>query len=299
MAHDRAAARRGRPGTSQARSSGGGRRRTGRAAARARGRHRRRAAVMDGHGSTVVAQPRAPRRPGRDVLPGRLDRRSGEGPRHSGGHGQVTHLLRVAGAPVGPVRAWGHTMSADRTLSCREARQLIGVDVLGLAAPLEGRALRQHTAGCDDCARAWDDVRALPDLMSTVDLEHAARGLPEPRPELLERILADSRVVAASERRRRRRRVLVAAIAGAAAAAAIVIPFAVGVSDKSGSDSAASPVLVASATDPATRTHGQFTVRGLDTGSEVSVELSGVAPGERCQLVITGPGGEHEVAAWW
>src|SRR5262245_46510933 len=218
---------------------------------------------MDGRGSTVIAQPGAPRRPGRDVLSRRLGRRSGEGARHSGGHGQVPHLLRVAGAPVGPVRTWGHAMSANRMLSCREARQLIGVDVLGLAAPLEGRALRQHTAGCEDCARAWDDVRTLPDLMSTVDLEHASRGLPEPRPELLERILAESRVVAASARKRRRRRVLVGAIAGAAAAAAIVIPFALGMSDQSGSDSAASPVLVASATDPTTRTHGQFTVRGL------------------------------------
>jgi hypothetical protein len=185
-------------------------------------------------------------------------------------------------------------------LTCREARQVIGVTVLGLAEPDERAALATHIAGCPDCASALDELEALPDLLATVDHEHAAAGLPDPPPELLRRIISETRVEARTGSRRRRRRLAAGlAACGVAAASAVLAVGIWGGSNAPSAPTATSPVLVASATDPDSHVHGTFTVEDRNTGSEIHLELAGVRPGERCGLIAKGPNGRQEVAGWW
>lgn len=181
--------------------------------------------------------------------------------------------------------------------ACREARHLMGLVALGVAEPAERAYVHEHCGGCADCAATLDELIVLPDLMSTVDLEHAEAGLPEPSPELFRRIVAETR----AERdeitaRRRRRRVAVTGVGLAAASAAVlgVVWLQGGHGQPAGPD-----VLVASATDAGSHVRGSLTVQGVDSGSEIRLNLAGVAPGERCRLIAHGTGGTSEVAGWW
>jgi hypothetical protein len=172
----------------------------------------------------------------------------------------------------------------------------MGLVVLGLAEPAERDLVRDHCATCVDCATTLTELTPLPDLLGTVDREHAEAGLPEPSPELFRRIVQETQ----TERdqlatRQRRRRVLMTG-AGLAAASVAVL----GVLVLQGGGPTSDPeVLVASATDGNSHVQGSFTVEGVQSGSEITLALRGVAPGERCRLIARGPGGTQEVAGWW
>jgi hypothetical protein len=180
---------------------------------------------------------------------------------------------------------------------CRETRQLMGLVVLGVAEPEEQERVRSHSAACPDCASTLDELTPLPDLLSTVDAEHAAAGLPEPRPELLRRIIAETRTELETARRRRRRVVAaVGAVGVAAASTLLAVNLWAGGPDRTDTGN---PILVASTSDPTTHVHGWFTVTDRGSGSEIHVSLSGVTPGERCRLIAENFAGSREVAGWW
>ena len=191
-------------------------------------------------------------------------------------------------------------MTPHPGLTCRDARQLMGVSVLGLTEPAEEEALRHHLDECPECAATLAELSPLPALMATVDAERAASGLPEPRPELLRRILAETRAEAdeidAARRRRRRRLVGVVTACGSAAAATVLaVSLLVG-----GSGGPQTPTaLTASTIDAGSHVRGTFTLTSLDTGSEVAVKLSNATPGEDCRLIVKGTSGQSEVAGWW
>jgi hypothetical protein len=54
-----------------------------------------------------------------------------------------------------------------------------------------------------------------------------------------------------------------------------------------------------SAKDPRTGIHASVSSVGVGWGTKLTVELGGVAPGERCSLVAVGSGGNRETAASW
>lgn len=180
---------------------------------------------------------------------------------------------------------------------CRETRQLMGLVVLGLAEPAERDEVRDHCAGCVACATTLTELTPLPDLLGTVDREHAEAGLPEPSPELFRRIVAETQTERDElAQRRRRRRVTIAGAGLAAASAAVLGAVLLG---GTGNPAPGPPVLMASTVDAASHVRGSFAVEGVETGSEIELSLSGVAPGERCRLIARGDDGTQEVAGWW
>jgi hypothetical protein len=173
----------------------------------------------------------------------------------------------------------------------------MGLVALGFAEPAERAYVHEHCAGCADCAATLDELIVLPDLMATVDLEHAEAGLPEPSPELFRRIVAETRAEQDEiTARRRRRRVAVTGVGLAAASAAVLgaVWLLGGHGQATGPD-----VLVASTTDAGSHVRASLTVQRVESGSEIRLNLTGVAPGERCRLIAHGTGGTREVAGWW
>ncbi len=186
-------------------------------------------------------------------------------------------------------------MTTHPTPDCHEAEQLLGVSVLGIAEPAEQEAVMAHVAICPRCAATMAELAALPPLLGRLDVSDAEAGLPEAPPELLRRIVAETRAVEARQRSRTRRMV---SGAGLAAASLFVLLWLVWPGQDQSSPTASTPV-VATATNPGTGVEGVFELTGVSTGTRVSVELDGVSAGLQCQLVAVSDTGEREVAASW
>ena len=124
--------------------------------------------------------------------------------------------------------------------------------------------------------------------------------LPPVPDSLLQRTLAETAVLASTAqiaRRRRRLRIGIGtALAGAAAATLLVL---VSPWDGEQGPAGGSTTVVAAVANPATHVTGRFVITGADTGSQVQVALTGVAPGEHCRLVTLAADGRRETAASW
>jgi hypothetical protein len=176
---------------------------------------------------------------------------------------------------------------------------LLGVSVLGLAEPAEEQTVQAHCRDCTDCAAARAELEVVVPLLATVSADDATAGLPEPRPELLRRVIAETRAEERREVRRvgRRRLTLGLGAAGLAAAAALIV---IAVPWQPAPD--ATPTAQefrATAVDPDTGVRGSFTVTAADTGSELWMNLSHVTPGDQCHLVARSVDGQSEVTASW
>jgi hypothetical protein len=185
------------------------------------------------------------------------------------------------------------------TIDCRRVRLLLGVSVLGLTEPAEEQTVQAHCSGCPDCAAARAELEVVVPLLATVSVDDAMAGLPEPRPELLRRVVAETR---AEERRTaraagRRRIALGLGAAGLAAAAALVVVSAPWQSEPAARQTA--QTFTATAVDANTGVRGSFTVTAADTGSKLWMNLSHVTPGDQCHLVARSVNGQSEVTASW
>lgn len=160
--------------------------------------------------------------------------------------------------------------------------------VLGALSPEDREVFEQHLKGCDECARAVQDVAGLPGLLSQVTPEMIAE---EPAPvDLLPSVFTRVR-----RARRRRTLVTIAASAASVAAAAAVV---VGVLIPSGSRPAGTamtplgsyPVQAVAAVKP------------MSGGSQVDMSCSyhGATQGADYYLVaLRRDGTEAQLATWW
>jgi hypothetical protein len=182
---------------------------------------------------------------------------------------------------------------------CRRVRVLLGVSVLHLTDPAEERTVQEHCSECDDCASTRAELEVVVPLLATVSEEDATAGLPEPRPELLRRVIAETRAEERREARTlgRRRIALGLGAAGLVAAAGLAVVAAPWQSAPSTPPVAQK--FAATAVDPSTGVRGSFTVTAADTGSELWMDLSHVTPGDQCRLVARSIDGEREVTASW
>lgn len=194
--------------------------------------------------------------------------------------------------------------TADHT--CADMRTLLGVSVLGLTEPDEERAVQEHLTSCGECAAEYAELAPVVPLLATVSPADAMVDLPEPRPELLRRIIAETRqpeptaTVTSLDAKRRRRWVVRSGVAvGLAAAAATIVVVAPWQHDAPSAPPTAAPVITASGSNQRSGVTADFTITPVDTGSEIAMTLSGVKPGDHCWLVAYGPQGRHEVAATW
>jgi hypothetical protein len=185
-------------------------------------------------------------------------------------------------------------------MSCADAELLLGVLALGVIDPPERHTLEGHLATCGRCTADFADLARLPGLLHRLSPEEATAGLSPVTPEFTARLL-----VAGDEltrvRQRRRRRITV----GTSVAAAVVL-LTVGVAvpivlHRAPADTAvaqAAPVVV-SGTDPATSVSATVNLVPVATGTSLELSLSGVEPGEHCQLVAIDATGHREVASTW
>jgi predicted anti-sigma-YlaC factor YlaD len=178
------------------------------------------------------------------------------------------------------------------TLDCTDATISLGAYVVGALDHTERAELEAHLAYCPMCRDELAELAPLPGLLSRLTVDEAVAGPPaldiaDPDGAMLDRLLA-----AARERRRASRTSWVAA------AAAVVI-------------------LVGASTGAviATRDHGthwqqavaasagsvHLRVRLVDqaNGTKIDMTMSGVARGERCNLVAVSRDGRTESAGWW
>jgi hypothetical protein len=180
-------------------------------------------------------------------------------------------------------------------MDCQQARLSLGVLVLGVIDPEERPALEAHLTTCERCSAELAELAVLPGLLHRLDPVAAAAGLPAPSPSFQDRVVAAGRVARA---RHRRRLVVALGTAAAVIAAALLVPGLLG-----GGDSAPNPVagrsIVVDRTDPQTSVHAKVTLARGDSGTQLTLVLGGVRPGERCRLVARNAAGRHETAASW
>lgn len=165
----------------------------------------------------------------------------------------------------------------------------IAAYALGTLDDDERTSVAEHLTGCAACRARREEVGGLAGLLATVPREVARAGLPAPEPRILDRVLAAASTEAA--RRRRRRRLLVAA------AAVVVLLVGAGLAQLTGG-MAREPagLTVAGAQGPV---QAQVHLQPAGEGTDLALELSGVASAQTCRLVVVSPDGGRDVAATW
>lgn len=170
----------------------------------------------DGRG-VAAALRRASPGPGGVFLDGPLGQRSCPGVGCSCRNGEIAHLLRDAGAPVGVDRDGGRAM-IDHT----QAQLSLGAYVLGALDAGDRSELEEHLAGCADCRRELVSFAGLPGLMGRLSLTEVQQQEPTPSAALQVSTLAAIQSEQDSFRRTVRRWRVVAGGGLAAAVAACV-----------------------------------------------------------------------------
>jgi hypothetical protein len=179
------------------------------------------------------------------------------------------------------------------------AQESLGVLVLGAIDPIERDQVEAHVRTCGSCAAQLAELAPLPGLLKRVDASFL-ESTPAPAAILaraLEQIRAQEPVDLDVVRRSRRPRA--SWLLAAAAAAVVVIAGLAGAKSAQVFPFTAPASIVASAVNPTTGVSATVTLHPAETGTQVLLTLSGVAPGARCQLVAVGKDGQREVAATW
>jgi hypothetical protein len=190
--------------------------------------------------------------------------------------------------------------------TCRQAELSLGVLVLGALDPAERLRVEEHVAVCARCRDLLAELAPLPGLLNRLEPAQAEAGLPRPPDRLL-----DAAMLAAAERRdvdrsAGRRRWLVASVA----AAALVLAAGAFLATRGQVEP---PVAAPTATSSGPRTgvvlwdgastdgviQASVVLTPQESGSRLSMTLSGVRSGQRCDLVIESADGPREVAATW
>jgi anti-sigma factor RsiW len=183
----------------------------------------------------------------------------------------------------------------------------LGVLVLGALDPAEREAVEAHVAECPSCAAMVAELAPLPGLLKRVDTTSLDLGAPPP--EILDRALAQIRaedaqqaqatdaVVVPMKSRKRGWLVAGASIAVAAAVAFGVLVY-VNQTNTTPSKPIASSQLVVGA-DKTTGVSARVLMAPVAEGTSLSLSVSGVEQGERCQLVAIGRDGTRDVTSTW
>ena len=194
-------------------------------------------------------------------------------------------------------------LRSDEPLDCAEVELLLGVLVLGAIDPGERYAAEVHVAQCAHCESTLADLAVLPGLLHRIDVDDATRLLSPVPPDFTHRVLAaHAEQVRAGRERRRRAAVLASVAAAVALFLAISIPVVLQRAP-AGTSVAASPthgaITVVNGTDAASAVAASVTLFPRASGTSLALTLTGVEPGETCQLVAVDATGRREVAATW
>jgi hypothetical protein len=182
---------------------------------------------------------------------------------------------------------------------CMQARQELGVYLLGATEPAQRALVERHLAACPQCRAELAGLAGLPSLLRRVPVGEALRLAPDvaaalvPSPSLT----ALARRVSGIRRRKWCLTAATASIAGFAAAAGLHVLY-----PAAARTSAAAAPRWAVTAEGANRVTGAWAAvryTPLPWGTEMEVQVTGVAAGTQCQLLITGPGGQDVAAGGW
>jgi RNA polymerase sigma-70 factor (ECF subfamily) len=175
--------------------------------------------------------------------------------------------------------------------------QALSLHALGLLSAAEARALEAHLAGCADCCRLWQEIRATVDALGEVPPELFDTTRADPTDLVLQRTL---RAVRAEKRAQTRHR-----LARPIAAAAVAVLVALAGAFTAGRATAPeSPIVQAAGGQTvAGGGVGGADLRATITPSGQWVRLvataSGFPRGQRCRLVVVTADGRREIAGSW
>jgi anti-sigma-K factor RskA len=193
---------------------------------------------------------------------------------------------------------------------CGERRIALGAYVLGALEPAERAGIEAHLAGCAGCRGELAGLVGLPAMLGRLSAEEAVaagagaaagvRGRVVPtagsRPSLLERTIAEL----GRRRRRQRLRWRVGVATGAAAVVAMAAAVGVLVVTR---PAPTAPVVAAvaqfSGADQSTGVRASAELYAETWGTSIHLDVSGITPGDQCELVAIGPDGSQQVAGTW
>lgn len=182
---------------------------------------------------------------------------------------------------------------------CAQARQELGVYLLGAVEPAQRAPVDRHLVSCPQCRAELAGLAGLPSLLRRVPVGEALRLAPDvaaalvPSPSLT----GLARRVSGIRRRRWCLTAAAASIAGFAAAAGLHAMYPAAAR----APAAAAPRWAVTA-DGANRVTGAWAAvryTPLPWGTELEVQVTGVAAGTRCELLVTGPRGQDVAAGGW
>jgi hypothetical protein len=190
--------------------------------------------------------------------------------------------------------------------TCRQVELSLGVLVLGALDPAERLRVEEHVAVCARCRDLLAELAPLPGLLNRLEPAQAEAGLPRPPDRLLDVAMQATADGRESDRDAGRRRWLAAAVA----AAALVLAAGAFLATRGQVEP---PVAAPTATSSGPRTgvvlwdgastdgviQASVVLTPQESGSRLSMTLSGVSSGQRCDLVIESADGRREVAATW
>ena len=185
-------------------------------------------------------------------------------------------------------------------ITCADAELLLGVLALGVIDPPERHTVDAHLATCGRCTAVFADLAVLPGLLHRLSLEEATTGLAPVPPEFTARLLAAGDELTRARHRRRRRTTVWASVAAAVVllTGGVAVPIVLHRAPTDTIVAQAMPIVV-SGTNPATSVTATVTLVPVATGTSLELSLTGVEPGEKCQLVAIDATGHREVASTW
>lgn len=183
-------------------------------------------------------------------------------------------------------------------IPCPQARQELGVYLLGAIDPAQRAVVARHLASCRDCRTELAGMAGLPALLRRVPAHELRRLLVDDAVSLVPGPPLSALIVRVARARRRRRCLTVAT---AVVAAVAVVSGWLGLRPLPRPPASASPWWTAMVESVNLATRAGVYVRYAPErwGTELQVRVTGIAIGTRCQLWVTGPSGQHEDAGGW
>jgi hypothetical protein len=188
---------------------------------------------------------------------------------------------------------------------CAEIRGALGVYVVGAIDPADRAVVESHLAWCAACREELASLAGLPGRLGSVPsadvtmlvLDEPGRASRDDPPEAALRSLL---VRAAAWRRRLlwRRVAAGAAVAVIAAGGAAAVARAVAPAGLRPVASARPWAAAAYGRDPRTGAAATVRYQARPWGLQMQVQVSGLAPGTRCELLIVGPRGRLVAGGW-
>jgi len=184
-------------------------------------------------------------------------------------------------------------------------KALVGAYVLGVLSPEEIASTEAHLESCPECRRELDDLRLLHEELGEVPPEAFLDGPPEGGDLLLQRTLREVRGISS------RQRVWAGSLAAAGLVAVVALSVGAGVlvghQGAPGGGGVAAPTASplpsgtkhSASVDPVTGAHLAATVIPANGWIKLQVQASGIAPGQRCKLIVNSRSGQQEQFGGW